>query len=966
MARRFSAGRGNIVRNPDGSTSVGGIRQAPSFGGDRPSRFNFGNFDRRQPQPVRQAPPAEIEQIMQMLPSLPPEVIKQVIPTLPPEVIQQVVPTLPPEIAQQVIPSLPPQIAQQFQQGIPGPMDPSGTFQMGFNNMVPDAQTLEQLQQPVPPMAPPAQQSPFIQDLNNQVVGGSNDPLSPNYKDPRQIPSLGPIQSPPPGFTPQVPLGPGDPGYIDMESFLGGSTFRPGITDAPGRPSRRGEFESITQDPNERLREDSNDSGRFTRGLIQAPIESGGQPVIDRGITGIANQRLNENVVGDDFNNRQPFLRAPEQGRPERFSVNQLNNQDQQPIGRLLPPEMTEAEKQQFFEMQRQEDQLQGNFGSDMRGNRPNDFARGPRTADFQDYNGDGTDDRDQQRPNVGELPNPSDLFGGIPGEPEPINFGQPPVNPGTAPVPPPATNGMPPVPGGLMDPADLEVNPGVTTDPATTGGVQERPNMVDPVLQNQTTSETISDPLLRQLYFGTEDTPGFYNQLQQAGANLIGTDVPLQDTAGLDPLQSLARQQAQEGLGQFQPYFDQQQGLVNEAIGQSRRAEDLQDPYFDTAEQQIGLGLDDSLGGIGEARDLSRGTTGDLSNRLGDIESQAAGNVGQFGQALGGIGGMAMGATDEFGNRLGESEDLLRGTLGGYDQNMTSQFYNPYEDAVVNQTIQDVMDAGDKQDISARAQGISSGGESAFGSRARLGADERREALGRGLGKALSGIRSQGFQQAQQTGMSEFARQKAAQSAAASGLGQFAGSRLGANQQLGGTLRGLSSDQLAAQQGLTNQLTSGAQSRYGAGSNLASNLQQYGQGSSAARQNMASGMLGIGQQRGAGANALGSNLAAYGNQMGNIGSNVEQLRRGQRSELSGMGMDNRSISEQENLRRYQQQLSQQLRPLQTVQGIGALLPGYQASSTNIGSQYGMADDPTAKGLGAAFSAYGSLAPRSS
>jgi len=48
------------------------------------------------------------------------------------------------------------------------------------------------------PVVPPAEKSPFIQDLNNQVVGGSNDPLSPNYKDPRQIPSLGPIQSPPP------------------------------------------------------------------------------------------------------------------------------------------------------------------------------------------------------------------------------------------------------------------------------------------------------------------------------------------------------------------------------------------------------------------------------------------------------------------------------------------------------------------------------------------------------------------------------------------------------------------------------------------------------------------------------------------------------------------------------------------------------------------------------------------------
>ena len=45
----------------------------------------------------------------------------------------------------------------------------------------------------------------------------------------------------------------------------------------------------------------------------------------------------------------------------------------------------------------------------------------------------------------------------------------------------------------------------------------------VDPVLQSQISSETLTDPLIRALYFGTEGTPGFYNQLQQAGANLIG-----------------------------------------------------------------------------------------------------------------------------------------------------------------------------------------------------------------------------------------------------------------------------------------------------------------------------------------------------------------------------------------------------------------------------------------------------------
>ena len=342
--------------------------------------------------------------------------------------------------------------------------------------------------------------------------------------------------------------------------------------------------------------------------------------------------------------------------------------------------------------------------------------------------------------------------------------------------------------------------------------------NTVDPVLQSQRTAETITDPLVRALYFGTDGTPGFYNQLQQAGANLIGSDVPLQQTAGLDPLETQARQRAQAGLGAFQPFFTQQQDLVNQAIEQSRRAEQLQDPYFSRAEEQYGLGLDSALSGIGQAR------------------------------------GIATGAVDQYGNRLGESENLLRGTLGAYDPSMTEQFYNPYEDRVVQQTIDDVMKAGDQQDIAARAQAISAGGESAFGSRARLGAEERREALGRGLGDALSNIRARGFSQAQQTGMGEFARQRQAERAAAQGLGGFAGSRLGAEQ------------------------------------GLASGLQQFGQSEAAARAGLAGGLLGIGGQRGAGASQLGSQLAGYGGQMAGIGQNLEALNRGQRSELAGFG----------------------------------------------------------------------------
>jgi hypothetical protein len=529
--------------------------------------------------------------------------------------------------------------------------------------------------------------------------------------------------------------------------------------------------------------------------------------------------------------------------------------------------------------------------------------------------------------------------------------------------------------------------------------GVPAQPNTVDPVLQSQAIAETTTDPLVRSLYFGSEGTPGFYNQLQQAGANLIGSDVPLQQTAGLDPLENQARQRAQAGLGAFQPYFTQQQDLINQAIGQSRRAQELQDPYFSRAESQYGLGLNDVLSGINQSRNLMTGAVDRFGNRLSDVESRAetaagrfgqdlagiesgaARDVNQFGQALGGVGRQAIGSVDQYGNRLGESENLLRGTLGGYDPSMTQQFYNPYEDRVVQQTIDDVMKAGDQQDIAARAQAISSGGESAFGSRARLGAEERREALGRGLGDALSNIRSRGFSEAQQTGMGEFARQRDAERAAASGLGGFAGSRLGAEQQLGGTLRGLSTDQLAAQQGLSNRFTSGAQSRlaadqgvidllgrtgqqqFAAQQGLAGNLQQYGQSAAGARSGLASGLLGIGAQMGAGASQLGSQLAGYGGQMAGIGQNLEALNRGQRSELAGYGADARNIADMQNQRQYLQQLQQQMRPLQTMQQIGSMLPGYQQAGSTIQSAYGMAPDPNAQGLGAAFAAYGALVP---
>ena len=372
--------------------------------------------------------------------------------------------------------------------------------------------------------------------------------------------------------------------------------------------------------------------------------------------------------------------------------------------------------------------------------------------------------------------------------------------------------------------------------------------------------------------------------------------------------------------------FLQQNQNLVNQAIDQSRRAETLRDPYYGRAERQMQIGAGEELQGIGQARGITTGATD------------------RFGGSLGRLGRQAIGSTQNYGGSLGESEDLLRGTLGAYDPGMTQQFYNPYEDRVVQQTIDDVLKAGDKQDIASRAREISSG---AFGgSRARLGAEERRESLGKGLAQALGNIRSQGFQSAQATGLGEFARQRAAERAASSGLAGLSGSRLGAQQQLGSTLRGLTGDQFGAQQ------------------QLASSLMGYGAAGSGARQNLATGLLGIGQQRGAGASALGSQLAGYGSQIGGIGQTQEQMRAGQRGELSRYGTTGRGIAETGLGRIYEQQMGQQLRPLGVLGQIGSMLPGYQGSRTQIDSQYGMPTDPTAAGLGAAFSAYGAMAPK--
>ena len=481
---------------------------------------------------------------------------------------------------------------------------------------------------------------------------------------------------------------------------------------------------------------------------------------------------------------------------------------------------------------------------------------------------------------------------------------GQPAPTPPAAPAPvvPPVV--APPVPVTPPQSTAAATNDPTTTAPAATTPATTTPGTTmaqpqSPYVSNLIRNETGMDATTKQLLFGLDGKGGFIPGAMQASENTFfnpdGTPrVVAEQVAGLSPDQLAAQQMTRQSVGMQDPYLAQAQDAYTTGIGQLgqgleaaqlRGQQALDTTRLGVAQEEAlrNQGLSATLGGLGQGARIATDATAGLAGQLGDVEGIQRSAADRFQRQSGGVGLSAMGATDEFGNRIGESEGLLRGTTGAYDPSMTQQFYDPYEDAVVDQVSKDLFKQYDRGDISARASDIARGGESAFGSRARLGAGERAEALGRGLAEAIGGIRSRGFQQAQQTGLSEFARQRQAERSAATGLSGLAGSRLGAQQQLGGTLRGLSGDQLAAQQNLASGLGNLAGQRYQAGTNLGSTLAGYGSQAGSA-------LGGAGQSALGSANQLAGAYGTMGGLQGSIGQQQQQAMFGLGSNLQGLG----------------------------------------------------------------------------
>ena len=203
------------------------------------------------------------------------------------------------------------------------------------------------------------------------------------------------------------------------------------------------------------------------------------------------------------------------------------------------------------------------------------------------------------------------------------------------------------------------------------------------------------------------------------------------QRVAQFDPRERYAMDLQDSAIGSYRPYLGEQAGLLGEAANVSR------------------------AGTVRGADEISQGLT---SGR--NLTNQAN------------ITGM--------------------GSAQSFDPRGISNFYNPFEDRVVQQTLTDLDRQGAQQDMGLRDRAVSQG---AFGgSRGRIAQSELARQQERGAAEAIAGIRSGGYQDAANRAQQGFESQQGRQAQLAGLQSQLGQGMFGMGLQGGQGLAGLGS----------------------------------------------------------------------------------------------------------------------------------------------------------------------------
>ena len=365
---------------------------------------------------------------------------------------------------------------------------------------------------------------------------------------------------------------------------------------------------------------------------------------------------------------------------------------------------------------------------------------------------------------------------------------------------------------------------------------------------------------------------------------------------AGFSPREEYAMQLADQGIGAYAPYLARAKGLTEEALATQAGGVSEAKAAALRAQQQ---GEDYTRTGITATRGAERGLRDDLTGA--QRAAQRSVSVQQ-----------------PFIDRAGQA---ISQSQRGFDTGSISSYTDPYEDAVVQQTIADIQKGQAQGDVARRATEV---GQGAFGgSRARLGQEESTDAATRAMMKEVGAIRSRGYEGAREAAMGEFGRQRAANAQAAglqAGLGAQAG---GAQSGLSSLLSGLGGQRYGAGMGTAGALTGAGQQLYGMGSGTGNQL---------------AGLTGqlSGAQAGAGAGLMG------------LAGQEAGFRQGDVSSAMNIGAMNRARNQAMMDLNYQNFVGQYNMPQQLMSGFanfltgaGPLAGGTGYSGTSPASPYG-------------------------
>ena len=303
-----------------------------------------------------------------------------------------------------------------------------------------------------------------------------------------------------------------------------------------------------------------------------------------------------------------------------------------------------------------------------------------------------------------------------------------------------------------------------------------------------ETTTQIIrEDPAIEKYRLGLLDAVSEFINENLANMPPPPVSAPGYEVAGLTPLQQQAAQMAQMGIGMYAPYVEQAAKL-----GQ-KGAEGVETFGFGGLREGMGATRE------GQAMLSQAAARANLNRNVPFGYQQRAANY-------------LTGASDMGRDVLGTGRQDIQTALGEYSPASRVQaFMNPYEDAVVQRTLEDIRREGDIREQGLQAQAAAAG---AFGGSRQAVAEQE---LARNVldqqAKAAGQLRQAGFGQASQQAQQAFEAARQRQMAGAqlggqlgmqaAGLEQSVGQQLG---QLGLGYGGLEQQNIAQMMGMAGQ----------------------------------------------------------------------------------------------------------------------------------------------------------------